>query len=314
VRFGEEIMKSTVSRRDALKLLGLASATTALQPALAQSSAPAPALNGAGFYRFKLGSYTLTVLSDGQSPPGNAFPNWGATPGRQADFESALRENYLDSTQFVNNFNPMLIDTGREKILIDTGRGGQNGQLIANLARAGVQPQDITTVFITHGHPDHVGGLAASGQPNFANAKLLMGETEMQFWLSQATPPANLAALKDRFSLVKPGDSIASGISAVDTSGHTIGHLAVQVASGNQTLWHLGDSGGHALLSLRFPDHYLGFDSDPQKAVATRARLWQAAAADGISVVGYHFPWPAVGKIRKSGSAYEYVPAFFLFS
>jgi len=92
-----------------------------------------------------------------------------------------------------------------------------------------------------------------------------------------------------------------------------VGHLAPQITSGNQTLWHLGDAGGHHILSFRFPDHYLGFDANPQEAVATRARLWQAAAADRIMVVGYHFAWPAVGNVRRAGNACEYVPAFFTF-
>ena len=301
-----------LSRRQALKLLGTTGAVAAAgtMPTMAQ---PTPAMpNGAGYYRFKLGDFTLTVLSDGQTPPGNAFPNWGATPGKQAEFEAALRENFLEPTQFINNFNPMVIDTGRAKILIDTGRG-QAGQLLTNLANAGLRPADINIVFITHGHGDHIGGLLRDGQPVFANAQHIMGETEFQFWLSQATPPANLVALRERFTLVRPGAEIAPGVTAVDTSGHTVGHLAVQVSSGGRTLWHLGDAGGHYILSLRFPEHYLGFDANPQQAVATRARLWQAAAAERIMVVGYHFAWPGVGYVRRSGNAYEFVPAFFVF-
>ncbi len=278
--------------------------------ARAQEARPLP--NGAGFYRFKLGTYTLTVVSDGQTPPGRAFPNWGANPGRQAEFEAALREHFLDPDRFINNFNPMVIDTGQEKILVDTGRG-QVGRLLEHLGYAGIRPEEISAVFITHAHPDHIGGLLLGGRPLFPRARLLIGEAELRFWLGQANPPANLLALRDRFTPVAPGTEIAPGVTVFATYGHTPGHLAVQVRSQGETLWHLGDAGGHYVLSFRFPDHYLGFDMDPAQAVATRARLWAQAAAEGIQVVGYHFAWPGVGYVRRRGEAYEFVPAFFVF-
>ncbi|MEZ4606581.1 MAG: hypothetical protein R2865_07230 [Deinococcales bacterium] len=72
----------------------------------------------------------------------------------------------------------------------------------------------MNTVFITHGHPDHIQGLTDGALENFPNAELLMGETEFNFWASQAEPSAavqnNLIALKDRFKLISAGDEIIS--------------------------------------------------------------------------------------------------------
>lgn len=304
---------SKVSRRGALKLMGSLGAAAGMGTLpISMAQAQSAVTNGGGFNRFKLGDFTLMVVSDGQTPPGATFPNWGANEGRQADFEQTLRENFIDPNKFVNNFNPMVVDTGKNKILIDTGRG-QGGQLVANLTAAGIKPSDIDTVFITHGHGDHIGGLLTNGQPTFPNAKLVMGETEMKFWLGQATPPANLVALKDRFALIGANQEIVSGLTTVSTPGHTVGHMSVLVASGNQQMMHYGDAAGHWILSLRYPEHFLGFDSDKAQVVKTRAELFAKAAAEKHLVVGYHFPWPAAGYVRKAANGYEFVPAFFTF-
>ncbi|ADV67182.1 MBL fold metallo-hydrolase [Deinococcus maricopensis] len=308
------------SRRDTLKLLGAAGLIAAASPlagaqsATASSAPTAPARTNPGFYTLPVGAYRAIVLSDGQSAPGPALPNWGANPELQDQFVAALRENFLDPAQYINNFNPMLIDTGNERVLIDTGRGATQGRLLANLAAAGYAPADITTVFLTHGHGDHIGGVTTSGALTFPNARLVMGETEFNSWASQAQPnaavQANLIALKDRFTLVGEGASIVPGVTTVPAYGHTPGHLAVHVDNGGASLLHLADAGGHYVLSFQFPGQYLGFDMDKAQAAATRARLFDQLATDRTMVVGYHFAWPGVGYVQRAGNAYRYVPAF----
>ncbi|MBB6099398.1 glyoxylase-like metal-dependent hydrolase (beta-lactamase superfamily II) [Deinobacterium chartae] len=315
---------ASLHRRDALKLLGVAGVSAALGgstllSARAQAQTPPPApLNAAGFYKFKVGDYTVTVLSDGQAVGGNALPNWGANPELQDQFQATLRENFLNPERFVNNFNPMLVDTGTERVLIDTGRGGDAGRLVASLAAAGYQPEQVTVVFLTHGHGDHIGGVtSAPGTLRYPNARLVMGEAEFNFWAGQAQPNAavqnNLIALRDRFTLVGEGATIVPGVTTVPAYGHTPGQMAVLVSSGNDQVMHLADAGGHYLLSFQYPQQYLGFDADKPAAVATRARLFDRAASERLKVVGYHYPWPGVAYVRKVGNAYQYVPVFYEF-
>lgn len=317
--------EAPVNRRDTLRLLGAAGLLSAAAPLVrAQQAAPAtpatPAaangpMNGNGFYRQKIGDMTLTVVSDGTSPLAALLPTWGANPDRQAEFAATLAEYSVPATNTVNHFNPVVIDTGRHRVLIDTGRGGEAGQLANNLRRAGILPNTIDTVFITHGHGDHIGGLTRAGSPVFPRARHVMGSAEFQFWTTQANPSAsvqaNLIALKDRFTLIAPDAEIVPGLTAIASPGHTANHLSVRATSGNQSALILGDAAGHFLLSLRHPGAYVGFDVNGAQAAATRARLFEMAVQEKMWVSAYHFPFPAVGHLRKLPVGYEYEPTIW---
>lgn len=314
-------MNQLMSRRHFLKAAGVAGlAASASSFTLGQGSTPeVTSGNGRGFYRFRMGDLTIVVVSDGQSVGGSAFPNWGANPDRQEDYAGVLRQNGAPIEPFVNNFNLMLVDSGNSRTLVDTGFGTAGaatvGKALEHLGYAGYAAEDISTVFITHGHPDHIQGLTTGGALNFPNADLVIGDAEYALWAGQNDPStavqANLLALEDRFTRVNDGDEIAPGITAVATPGHTAGHMAVLVSSGNEQLMHLGDAGGHYLLSPMFPEHYLGFDADREQVVATRAAIFDRAASEEMLVVGYHYNWPGVGRILRTADAYQFAPAFW---
>jgi len=316
-----------LNRRDTLRLLGTAGLVTAAAPlALAQTApaqtapaAPAGPVNGNGFYRQKVGDLTTVIVSDGTAPLAALLPTWGANPDRQAEFAATLAEYHVPATNTVNHFNPVVIETGRNRVLLDTGRGGANGQLVANLRRAGIDPASIDTVFITHGHGDHIGGLTTGGQPTFPGARHVMGAAEFQFWTTQPNPnaavQANLIGLRDRFTLIQPGAEIVPGLTAVASPGHTLGHLSVRAQSGDQGLMVFGDAAGHFLLSLKHRGAYVGFDTDGPLAARTRQRLFNQVVEEGLWVTGYHFPFPAVGHLRRViGGAYEYEPTVWQWS
>lgn len=170
----------------------------------------------------------------------------------------------------------------------------------------------------THGHPDHIGGLAdGNGAPIFPNAQYLMAKPEFDFWQQTVENPgdftmtvarAGLASMAGRIGFIAPGDEVVPGIKALDAYGHTPGHLAFEIASGPDLLLHLIDASGHYIIGLVEPDWALAFDMDPAKAVAVRRRLFDRAVQEGALTFASHFPWPGLGHVTAQGAAWEGQP------
>lgn len=318
----------TISRREALKTMGLAGAAATiggitLGSANAQSNVVIP--NGAGFNRLKVGDFTVVVLSDGQGNPSALLPNWGANPDLQDEFRATLKANYIDPAAVRNNFHPVLVDTGKNKVLIDSGNGvnanAPTGRLLNHLALAGYKPEDIDTVFLTHFHGDHINGLTnAQNQAIFPKAQIITGETEHTFWTKPATGAVgagivkNIVSQSEKLKLIRPDMEIVPGLTAIATPGHTLGHQSVLVSSGTSQMMLFGDAAGHFLLSLNYPSAYLGFDADKALVVKTRASIFRRVASEKMLMTAYHFPFPGVGYIRRRNwGGYEFIPAAFQF-
>lgn len=284
----------------------------------------------AGFYRFKIGAFEALALQDGgMTPPVDQSPfGVGEAPGAVA---KALDEAMLPKEAVDVPFNVLLVRTKSELVLVDTGCG-QNfgplgGRLLASLAAAGVRAEQITGVVITHAHGDHFGGLvnAETGKPNFANATHFISRREHAFWTGSApdvsgmaVPPEGragavagaqkaLGALKDRWQLVSGGDRVLDGIEFIDAPGHTPGHLAMLFSSGDDQLLNFGDAAHHHAITFAHPEWRFAYDGDAALAVSTRRRLFDRAAADRLRVWGTHMPFPALGRVKRVGKAYDYV-------
>jgi glyoxylase-like metal-dependent hydrolase (beta-lactamase superfamily II) len=210
-------------------------------------------------------------------------------------------------------------------VLFDTGFGGNGpatvGKLADNMKAAGLDPAAVSTVVISHFHPDHISGLwvKETNEQVFPNAEILMPEVEYKFAtdpaLVEKVPEANRPFIK-RIQSTFPtwknvkqyndGADVAPGVKAIATPGHTIGHMSFLVASGGQQLFIQSDVTGIYQLFVKNPGWFSGFDADGPKAEATRRAFFDRVIAEKGMIAGYHFGFPNVGTLSKDGNGYAF--------
>lgn len=314
---------STVSRRRLLT--GSALAATAALTARARAAVPIPTAQAPSAYRYRLGGYQLTAVYDGvwKLPIGDTFIR-NAT---SADVNAALAAAYLPPSVLPISFTALLVNTGKQLILIDTGTAGQivdsAGSLIVNLAAAGVTPDAIDTIVISHFHPDHIDGIKTKdGDKVFRNAEILVPEPEWTFWMDDGNQSRASGAVLGYFRNTRrifrdiakdvrrftPGAEVAPGIVSLKAYGHTPGHTAFAIHSGSQSMLAMSDTVRNPYLFARHPDWQPLFDMDGPQAVAARRRMLDQAASDRMLVEAYHFPFPACGHIARTATGYDLVP------
>jgi len=331
----ERIGKMTFTRRDALKLAGAAGAMAALPwSGIPEAEAAAPALKGpqaGGYYRFTIGDVEAVVISDGALSFQPIQPSWVPEAPKE-ELEGMLRSSFLPTDRFNLDVNALLLKIGGELILVDSGAGGlfgpSLGKLRGHLSAAGVEPAQVTAVVISHAHGDHFGGLLdGNGKPVFPNAAYFASKTEVDYWTGPDPDMSKLripeenkkvfaanakryfGAIKDRLTLVSPGQKIVGGMEVLGAPGHTPGHIALLVTSGKEALLNSADTVHHHVVLFAHPEWTSAFDSDPKMAAETRSRILHRAAADGLRVLGYHLPFPGIGHVRTAkGGAFEWVP------
>ncbi|WP_137703117.1 MBL fold metallo-hydrolase [Marimonas lutisalis] len=315
------------TRRDLLKLAAVAPAFAL--PAAARAQLGAPAAANPAHFRFTLGEAQVTVISDGffTQPVDGLGVNAGE--GAVVDF---LKAHYLNSEQNYAHTNHVFVELGDAKVLVDVGSGSRffstTGRLVANMEAAGIDPSSITHVFITHAHPDHIWGIRDDfDEAIFPDAAYFIGEAEHAYWMQDDL--ANKVAPEDQqfvvgavnsinvdgveWNFVTDGDEIAPGISVMNSFGHTAGHMSLRVESGGKQLIATGDALSHGWLNFAHPEWYNGIDADPEATVASRKAMLDMAAADGIALLGYHFPFPGAGHVVRDGEAYRFIPALWQF-
>lgn len=272
--------------------------------------------------RDRVGAFTVTPLRDGLFPlEPSMIPAADSAEGRSL-LQAAGLPPGGPSPEPVNAF---LIRRGARCWLLDAGCGTVLGpgfnRVTAALAAEGVRPDQVETIWLTHLHADHAGGLITpSGLARFPNAELVLQEAEAAHWSSAGararapaalvpffdTAQAVLAAYDDRLRRVSGEAELAPGVHAVPLPGHTPGHMGVLVADGSERLLIWGDVVHARLLQLPHPDWTVIWDADPAQAVATRGRILDRAAAEGLRVAGMHMD--IRGTVQRAGPGYRLVP------
>ncbi len=273
-------------------------------------------------HRFRIGAMQATIISDGPlTLPAPAEIFSGPTSEGVA---ARLRAEGLPTAAVRVEQNCLLIEAGGHRALFDNGLGSaklygpDSGRLLDSLAEAGVDPATIDTLVLTHAHSDHCWGtMGDDGTPNFPNAAIVMARAELDFWT--AAPPGagrrsvagvrtHLVPLRERIRFVADGAEVLPGVQAWSTPGHTPGHMAY-LFDGGGTRWCLsGDVAFHHPLSYAFPDALSLFDTDRAQGAATRRRALDRLAAERLLVIGYHHPWPGLGRVERAGTAFRFIP------
>ncbi|AVO37623.1 MBL fold metallo-hydrolase [Pukyongiella litopenaei] len=295
-----------LTRRAALTgaaaLAGAAAAT-----GRAQAGAPMSSGRNAPYYRFKLGEFEVTTILAGSRSVDDPQTIFGMNaPAEEFAAASAAAHIPADRTRFF--FTPTLVNTGPELILFDTGLNA--AATTAALAAAGYAPDQVDTVVITHMHGDHIGGMMKDGAPTYANARVLTGQVEFDAWagMENETFEAQMRPVAERTEFLNDGGSVVSGITAMAAFGHTPGHMTYMLESGGKQLLLMADLANHYVWSLAYPDWEVRFDMDKSAAAASRRKVLGMLAADGIPLIGYHMPFPALGFVDTRDDGFHYVP------
>ena len=302
-------LNKAVSRRNLLKGAGIGALGLGLgissRPVLAQDMSSGMPI---ALHRLNVGDINATILREANfTLPPDAFGG-GAAEGAVAEL---LAQYNLPIDGVATGAQPVVLDAGDELILLDTGTG-QN--TVAALNGAGVNPEDVTRVVLSHWHGDHVGGVSADGALNFPNASYHFPQGDWDFLQGADNDNArgSLAKLQPAedagvLELYTAGE-LLPGLEAIFTPGHTPGHHSLLISSGDASLMFSADVFNHHVTTMVHPDWGFGFDADPELAAETRRELLGRLADEGLHNFAYHFPFAGTGYVTREGEAFRFTP------
>jgi glyoxylase-like metal-dependent hydrolase (beta-lactamase superfamily II) len=276
---------------------------------------------------FKVGGFRLWVLSDGlfRLDGGSMF---GVVP--RVLWEKVAPPDRRN--RITLGLSPLLVDTGSDLVLIDTGVGDKYdekfGEMFAvehrpslgeSLSEAGFSREDVTVVINTHLHFDHAGGNTLKGPdgrlvPAFPSARYFVQEGE---WRDACRPNERnrRSYISDDFlplkeggvlRLLRSGEEIVEGVKVVLTPGHTRHHQSILISSGGESAFYPGD-----LVPTRSHVPYpyiMGYDLYPMETLRSKKEVLPRAYREGWVLVFEHDPVVRVGRLAERGDGYEALP------
>lgn len=264
-------------------------------------------------FRFKIGALDAVALKDGDIDVANDGKTF-AVGQASADVAALLTAAGLPTDTLHLSIQPLLVRSDARILLFDTGAGdvswARAGRLPASLHAAGVEPSQVTDIFLSHQHQDHTGGLLArDGKLAFPNAAIHLSAAEWESLKKDKDAAALVAAMTPKVATFLPGAVIVPGVvTAVDIAGHTPGHSGYEIQSGNESLLYIGDAAHHHVISVQRPQWTVQYDQDAAVAQASRRALLQRASAGNLRIYSVHFPFPGLGHFKAEGDSFVWVP------
>jgi glyoxylase-like metal-dependent hydrolase (beta-lactamase superfamily II) len=217
-------------------------------------------------------------------------------------------------------------------ILVDAGSaelvGPTANKLPDSLRAVGVQPEQITDIFLTHIHPDHSGGLVEGNKKVFPNAIVHVDKREVEYWFDKAIAEKAVEPLNTFFSQVNPkvkpyldsgqlktfegATEFFPGFRSQPAYGHTPGHSLYVLENAGEKLVFSGDLVHVDAVQFDDPSVCIKFDSDPVKAAEQRKKTFADAAKNRYLLAFAHVSFPGVGHVRKEGDHYRWIPLEYM--